>query len=204
MNIGELRKADTDRRTSGDRRNLFLPHYPVVDRRCGTERRAKRDRRLSVSVFESGEKPKTSLLGTILKYGLKFGGIKEGALKGAPVSGRTVDRATRIKRAYHRLPCRIPVKIFDGETHRFIPATARNYCQSGMYLESEHAPGIDTGIAIKMDNQSLETAEPEEIPKYHSRVIWRRKISGKTVGMSFGIGVKHCSDLEEFLNLFSL
>lgn len=202
MNTGEYRIAGIDRRSSGDRRNLFLPYYLVVDRRSGIERRTANDRRLSARVFKS--EPKPSLLDTILKYGIKFGRLKDGTLRRASASDRTVQRATQIIRENRRLPCRIPVKILNGETHRFIPATARNYCRSGMYLESEYAPGIDSGIAIKIDNQFSEAAEPKDIPKYHSRVIWRKKISGKAICIKYGMGVKHCRDLEEFLNLFSL
>jgi hypothetical protein len=168
------------------------------------ERRTAIDRRLSATVFNRKRKPKPSLLDTILKYGIKFGRLKEGGIKRASASDRTVQRATQIIRENRRLPCRIPVKILDGKTHRFIPATARNYSRSGMYLESEYVPGIDSGIAIKIDNQSSEAAEPQHIPKYHSRVIWRKKISGKAVYLNHGMGVKHCSDLEEFLDLFSL
>ena len=43
---------------------------------------------------------------------------------------------------------------------------------------------------------------PEDITKYHSRVVWREKLSGNVVFMRYGIGVKHCQDLEEFLRLF--
>lgn len=204
MTMSEYRKSVTDRRSRSDRRNLLLPNHPIAERRCGVERRTASDRRMSTDIFKSTKKPKRSLLCAILKNGINFGRTKKGASKSAPATNRADPQKPKRKRAYLRLPCKIPVKILNCETHRFMLATARNYSNSGMYLESEYAPTIDSGIAIKLERQSQESAKPQDIPKYHSRVIWRKDIS-KNVNVSrYGIGVKHCIELEEFLKLFSL
>lgn len=204
MNIGEHRKSVTNRRSGADRRGLLLTTYPMDERRCGIDRRTTFDRRLSRSIFESVKMPKRVQLCAIFKKGLIFGQTKKRALKQAPTSNRKANPDHRIERAYHRLPCQIPIKVLNCETHRFIQATARNYSDSGMYLESEYAPAIDSGIAIKMEKRSVVSAKPPHIPKYHSRVIWRKVISKSVDHFRYGIGVKHCSDLEEFLKLFSL
>ena len=107
------------------------------------------------------------------------------------------------KRKCRRRLCHVEVQIFDWRTSDFFPATAQNYCQFGLYLESGYAPRIGSGIALRMDKQAVSTIGVEEIPNYHFCVMWRKELSSDEHKALYGIGVRPCRDLEEFLELFS-
>ena len=107
------------------------------------------------------------------------------------------------KRKCQRRLCHVEVQIFDCDTHDFFSATALNYCHFGMYLESDYAPRIGSGIALKMNKQAGGNIGIEEIPNYHFCVIWRKELSSNVHKALYGIGVRPCRDLEEFLELFS-
>ena len=204
MNIGENRVSIKDRRSGIDRRDILLSKIPLAERRCGAERRSESDRRISKAIFKSTKRSKRDLICSIFKNGKIFGGSKSRAPKQKQIESISDPREHQIKRANRRQSCKIPLKVLNCQTHRFVVATARNYSDSGMYLESEFAPDIDSGIAIKMEKHSFGLEKPQDIPKYHSRVIWRKDLPNNANHARFGIGVKHCNDLEEFLKLFSL
>jgi hypothetical protein len=103
-----------------------------------------------------------------------------------------------------RLTCEMPAQIFDKDTHTLHPASICNWCRSGMYLQSEHAPRIGAGVMIQMIDHGVESAEPNDISHYYSRVIWREPLPGGGTPTRYGIGVRHCRDLEEFIRLFGL
>jgi hypothetical protein len=108
------------------------------------------------------------------------------------------------KRNCQRRHCHFSVQIFDCDTGDFFPAIAHNYCHFGMYLESDYAPRIGSGIALRMDKQAVGTIRLAEIPKYHFCVMWRKELSNDENKVHYGIGIRSCRDLEEFLELFSL
>lgn len=108
------------------------------------------------------------------------------------------------KRRCRRLPCDVSVQIFDCDMREFFPATAHNYCNFGMYLESDYAPRIGSGIALRMDKHAVGSIGLDEIPKYHFCVMWRNELSNNDHRSFYGIGLRPCKDLEEFLKLFSL
>jgi hypothetical protein len=204
MNIGEKRVSVKDRRSGADRRDILLPKIPLSERRCGAERRSDSDRRVSKVSFKSTKKSKRDLICSIFKNGRIFGGLNNIGLKQNQIKTISDPREKLMKRTHRRLSCKIPLEVLNCQTQRFVLATARNYSDYGMYLESEFSPEIDSGIAIKMEKHSFGLAKPQDIPKYHSRVIWRKALSNDVNHARFGIGVKHCNDLEEFLKLFSL
>ena len=203
MNINkEYRKAGTDRRGDADRRQSSLPRYHDTERRSGNERRVFEDRRLKGLLTKQEPNPNSGFIGFWLKTGWKKGwknGIKR---KSHSVSKNTVYLDEPKKRSHERLTCEASVKIHDKDTSGLFPATARNYSEVGMYLESDYAPRIGAGLMLGMVNHKAGSPAPEDISKYHSRVIWREKLSGNVVFMRYGFGVKHCHELEEFLQLF--
>jgi hypothetical protein len=147
-------------------------------------------------------KPNSGLIGFLLKTGWKRGPNKEKRRKSLSDPKNTVFLDDPKERSHERLPCEASVQIHDKDTSGLFPATARNYSAVGMYLESDYAPRVGAGLVLGMDNHETGSPAPEDISKYHSRVIWREKLSGNVVFMRYGIGVKHCQDLEEFLRLF--
>jgi hypothetical protein len=138
----------------------------------------------------------------LLNTGWKKGWKKGIRRKSPSVSKNTVYLDEPKKRSHERSTCEVSVQIHDKDTSGLFPATARNYSKVGMYLESDYAPRIGAGLMLAMVNHNAGSPPPVDISKYHSRVIWREKLSGNVVFMHYGIGVKHCQDLEEFLRLF--
>ena len=201
--IKEYRKAGIDRRGGADRRQSSLQRYHDTERRTGNERRVFEDRRLRGLLTKKQPDPSPGLIGFLLKTGWKKGWKKGIRRKSHSVSKNTVYLDDPKERSHERLTCEASVQIHDKDTSGLFPATAHNYSEVGMYLESDYAPRIGAGLMLGMVNHKAGSPAPEDISKYHSRVIWREKLSGNVVFMRYGIGVKHCQDLEEFLRLFS-
>ena len=200
--IKEYRKAGIDRRGGADRRQSSLQQYHDTERRTGNERRVFEDRRLRVLLTKKQTGSSSGLIGFLLKTGWKKGWKKRIRKKSHSLSKNTVYLDDPKERSHERLTCEASVQIHDKDTSGLFPATARNYSKVGMYLESDYAPRIGAGLMLGMVNHKAGSPAPEDISKYHSRVIWREKLSGNVVFMRYGIGVKHCQDLEEFLRLF--
>jgi hypothetical protein len=200
--IKEVRKAGTDRRGGADRRQSMSPQYHDAERRTGNERRVFEERRLRALLTPKKPNPNSGFFGFWLKTGWKRGWKKGIKRKPPSVSKNTVYLDDPKERSHERLICEASVQIHDKDTSGLFPATARNYSEAGMYLESDYAPRIGAGLMLGMVNHKAGSPVPEDISKYHSRVIWREKLSGNVVFMRYGIGVKHCQDLEEFLRLF--
>jgi hypothetical protein len=200
--IKEYRKAGTDRRGGADRRQSSLQQYHDTERRTGNERRVFEDRRLKMVLTQNQPDPGSGLIGFLLKTGWKKGWKKGIRKKSHSLSKNTVYLDEPKERSHERLTCEASVQIHDKDTSGVFPATARNYSKAGMYLESDYAPRVGAGLVLEMVNYETRSPAPEDISKYHSRVMWREKLSGNVVFMRYGIGVKHCQDLEEFLRLF--
>lgn len=201
-----LRKSGTDRRSGVDRRNQLSTVYRGAERRADNERRRYTDRRDHLLLSRKTPKKKKNLLD--LFFGRK-GKDKETSDNAGHRSGPShpvtfIDADVISPRAHERIICEVPVQILDRDTHSFYPATAHNYCEPGMYLESKHAPRIGSGVVIDIVNPSDKSNGPDNVARYYSKVVWRKKLSGNVVFLQYGMGVKHCRDLDEFLRLFSL
>jgi hypothetical protein len=144
----------------------------------------------------------SGLIGFLLKTGWEKGWKKGIKRKSHSVSKNTVYLDDPKERSHEQLICEASVQIHDKDTSGVFSATARNYTVVGMYLESDYAPRIGAGLVLGMIDHKAGSPTPEDISKYHSRLIWREKLSGNIVFMRYGIGVKHCQGLEEFLRLF--
>lgn len=197
------RKSGAERRTGVDRRHPILTRHVGVERRKNGERRASSDRRGGVSsaTLKAAAKPK--FLNILFKNRFSRPKARQSKRRQASFDGQDVHLDAHIPRAHERSTCEIPVKVLDRDTYEFVPATVYNFSKAGMYLESEYAPRLGSGLAIRMVNHSKEAAEPEDVAKYHSQVKWCHKIAGNVVFLRYGIGVRHCTDLEDFFRLFS-
>lgn len=197
--IKQYRKTGSDRRSGTDRRQSPLPRQHDTERRTGAERRFSKDRRFRFLSFAKQPKPAAALLGFFLRKPWK----KSPETKSRSKDGSTVYLQDPQKRAQTRLTCEAPVQLHDRDTSEAYPATACNYSRAGMYLESDYAPRIGAGLLLEMLDHKIGSPAPEDIAKYPSCVVWRAKLSGNLVFTRYGMGVKHCQDLDEFLRLFS-
>jgi hypothetical protein len=109
-----------------------------------------------------------------------------------------------LDRAHERIDCEVPVLIEDTEIRNVTPGKMFNYSQGGLYLESEKAPRIGKGAIIHMTNYSAHASEPEDMRRYYARVVWVNKLSGAVVFNRYGVGVKLCPSIEEFIRLFGI
>lgn len=149
--------------------------------------------------FAKQPKPAAALIGFLFKKRWK----KSPDTKALSKTGNTLYLEDPQKRAHGRLACRASVHIHDRDASEAYPATALNYSREGMYLESDYAPRIGAGLLLEMLDHDSGSAAPADISKYHSRVVWRAKLSGNLVFTRYGMGVQHCQNLDEFLRLFS-
>jgi hypothetical protein len=107
-------------------------------------------------------------------------------------------------RIHERVTVESPVMVQEGDSHAMFPGTLLNFSSAGMYIESETAPRLRSGIIIHMQNYASDAATPEDIRKYYGQVRWCRKLTGMVVFVRYGIGVKLIDDINDFVKLFSL
>jgi len=204
--IDGLRKSGKDRRSGVDRRDHRLSSYRGAERRGTPERRQFSDRRDRAFITNRSLSKRANIFSFF--FGRK-GGVNNTAgdpenRQGAYQIDSHSDEGVIIPRTHDRLPCDVPVKILDRDTHAHYPATAHNYSKPGMYLESKHAPRIGSGIVIDILDHAVDSSGPDDVSRYYSKVVWLKKISGNVVFLQYGMGVKHCHDLDDFLKIFGL
>lgn len=204
--INGVRKSGTDRRSGVDRRELKPSSYQGAERRGERERRHFAERRDRVFMSTRASRKKPNLLDLIFRKKFRDKKTTEGSGRRAraPRSLYIGDAGVIMPRSHERLPCDTPVQILDRDTHSFYPGVAHNYCTPGMYLESKHAPRVGSGVVIEMINHTVDSKAPDDISRYYSKVVWLKKMSGNVVFIQYGMGVKHCRDLDEFLRIFGL
>ena len=206
LELEGLRKSGTDRRSGVDRRDRPSTTYRGAERRGDPERRHFGDRRERAFMTTSTSRKKSSLFDFF--FGKKVRDKNTAANRehrpGSSQIVSYVEDGVVIPRAYERVPCDVPVQILDRDTHAYYPAIAHNYCKPGMYLESKHAPRIGSGIVINLVNHTVDSSGPDDMARYYSKVVWLKKLSGNVVFIQYGLGVKHCQDLDEFLKIFGL
>ena len=204
--IDRHRKSKKDRRSGVDRRDHRSSSYRGAERRGTLERRQFVDRRdQSAFNIESIAKKRT-FFDFFFSKKSKNRGIAEDIEKRPRANRIGKHRSERVivPRAHKRLLCNLPVQILDSDTHSVYPATAHNYSKPGMYIESKHAPRVGSGIIIDMVDQRADSGGPDDTSRYYSKVVWLKKLSGNVVFLQYGMGVKHCQDLDDFLRIFGL
>ena len=201
-----VRKSGSVRRSGVDRRVQRQSSYWGAERRGDLDRRDFGDRRDKVAAPKRALHKKSSLFDYFLRR--KGGDSRAPEKREKCPNGYRItisgDENVIIPRTHERTPCDVPVQILDRDTHSFYPAVAHNYCTPGMYLESKHAPRIGSGIVIDMVKHTVHSSGPDDVARYYSKVVWLQKLSGNVVFIRYGLGVKHCHDLDDFLRIFGL
>jgi hypothetical protein len=193
--------TDKDRRSGFARRQAAPPPF------SGTERRRDIDRR---DAF--GKRPETPKRKTVKINGafitqaihmlLRKNGRNGSNVKNVMGPDRIRDATHLIDRAHDRINFKAKISIQDGDTFNVYPGTLLNHSQVGMYVETETAPRIHSGVVIHMQNYATDASAPENIRKYYGQVRWSRKLSGMVVFVNYGVGIKFCSNLDEFIKTF--
>ena len=193
--------TDKNMRSGVDRRRANPPPYHGMERRRPVELRG-----------DKGVENKFKVTGSISNMFRKtlsaFGRNSESTIdddiRYTPSASKPVTRSrSTSERAFDRIEREAPVLIEDYDTHTVKHATMLNYSKTGMYIESELAPMVNSGIVIHMVDHSPGASEPEDLEKYFAQVKWRRKVSGMVVFTRYGIGVEYCSNIDDYLTLFS-
>lgn len=192
-----------ERRSGFTRRQMAPPSF------SGTERRRVIDRRNSSGKTHNVSTHYPNLRnGALLKRVIRFfkGNIGENGRNNSQFKPSEQSRGVThlVDRAYDRIDIESPVSIQDSDTFEVYPGTLYNYSQAGMYVETESTPRIHSGVVIQMQNYASNATAPEYIRKYYGQVRWRRKLSGMVVFVNYGVGIKLCSDLDDFIKTFGL
>ena len=191
-----------ERRLGLDRRKQDPTSSEHINRRAGRDRRSSPDGRLPL--FGAGLKSGAGSWRVLLN---KFKGNtadKEFNRRRSRTEDPVLKADAYLDRSYGRVGCEVPVFIQDTEIRKVAAAKMFNYSKSGLYLETEKAPRIGKGAIIHMINYSVHASEPEDLRRYYTRVVWVNKLSGAVVFNRYGVGVKLCSSIEEFIRLFGI
>lgn len=190
-----------DRRFCSDRRKPLFSLYHGEERRGDSERRAMNARRLKTFLHERKQDSNPKPFHLFLKKLTRISRYKTSSGSKTD-SGADAPVGCHAPRDHRRIDCDVPVRILERDTQCFLPASVHNHSKCGMYLVSDSLPIVGSGIAILMVNHSPQSAEPEDTLLYHSQVIWHGELSSHWNHARYGFGVKHCQNLEEFLQLF--
>jgi hypothetical protein len=100
----------------------------------------------------------------------------------------------REKRAYERQEQTAALFWRPVHSDRRVHAEMRNYSKSGMYLESEEAPGHDTDVEVIMASETPSASGPERFLFYLGRPVWNRRVHGaEKPRYGFGVQLIQCS-----------
>jgi hypothetical protein len=108
------------------------------------------------------------------------------------------------KRDSERIKCELPIVFANHETGEIFKGSAFNYSQRGLYVEvDDYCPIVGKGALIYMTEYSPKAEGPNDLKKYYVQVKWTRQLSETEYPNQYGIGVKHCSGIDEFVRLFA-
>jgi Tfp pilus assembly protein PilZ len=204
MNTITIRPEESyrERRLGLDRRKQGPPSSEHINRRAGRDRRSSSNGRLPL--VGGGLKPGGGSWKMFLN---KFkGNTADKELNRRPTRPEdpVLEAGAYLDRSYERVGCEVPVLIEDTEIRKVTPAKMFNYSKGGVYVESEKAPRIGKGVIIHMVNYSVDAVAPEDMRRYYARVVWVNKLSGAVIFNRYGVGVKLCPSIEEFIRLFGI
>ena len=91
------------------------------------------------------------------------------------------------KRAETRLEFKSPVKIKNIKTGAFSNARMVNYCNNGVYLESNRVLVVGVEVFIGIENSPF-SVESDVFDVYRAKVLWRRPV--RSAFYKFGYGVQ--------------
>ena len=194
----------SERRSGFARRRVDPPSFSGTERRRFIDRRGSSSKPPHDSAHQLALDRNRSLFKRVFQFFTTIN-VKNGRNNSRTKSLAQTQEATHlIDRAYDRIEIESPVSIQDNDTFNVYPGTLYNHSQAGMYVETESAPRIHSGVVIQMQNYASIATAPENIRKYYGQVRWCRKLSGMVVFVNYGVGIKLCSDLDEFMKTFGL
>jgi hypothetical protein len=192
-----------ERRTGIDRRRMDPPVYFGPERRKIIERRTGKPRQAD-SQQPNRFLQKAQLFNRAIQTFLGKQSLRGDQTNKALRPKRSREAMQLIDRIHDRVAIESPVMVQEGDSHAMFPGTLLNFSSAGMYIESETAPRLRSGIIIHMQNYASEAAKPEDIRKYYGQVRWYRKLTGMVVFVRYGIGIRLIDDINDFVKLFSL
>ena len=194
----------SERRSGFARRRVDPPSFSGTERRRFIDRRGSSGKQHTDSANHVALIKNGSLLKRFFQFFTTINGKNDGNNSRIKALDQTQETTHLIERAYDRIEIELPVSIQDNDTFNVYPGTLYNHSQAGMYVETESAPRIHSGVVIQMQNYASNAAAPENIRKYYGQVRWRRKLSGMVVFISYGVGIKLSGDLDDFMKTFGL
>jgi hypothetical protein len=196
-------EADKNRRSGFARRQTAPKPFSGTERRKVIDRRYNSGKRYKTPNDKPGRDGKAFITRAI-RFLVGKNERNGNNVKNIMGSGQIHEATHLIDRAHDRIPVEAPISIQDGDTYDIFPGMLFNHSQAGMYVETETAPRVHSGVVIHMQNYAPHAAAPENIRKYYGQVRWCQKLSGMVVFVNYGVGIKLCSDLDEFIKTFGL
>ena len=194
----------SERRSGFARRRVDPPSFSGTERRRFIDRRGSSGKQYHDSAHHLASSNNRSLLKRFFQFFTMINGKKDRNISRIKALGQNQEATHLIDRAYDRIEIESPVSIQDNDTFNVYPGTLYNHSQAGMYVETESVPRVHSGVVIQMQNYASNAASPENIRKYYGQVRWRRKLSGMVVFVNYGVGIKLCNDLDDFIKTFGL
>jgi hypothetical protein len=194
----------SERRSGFARRRVAPPTFSGTERRRFSDRRGSSGKPYQISTDQLTFKKNSRLLKRLFQFFIPINGKNDRNDSRIKAFGQTQDATHLIDRAHDRIDIKSPISIQDNDTFKVYPGTLYNHSQAGMYIETESAPRIHSGVVIKMQNYASNATAPEDIRKYYGQVRWCRKLSGMVVFVNYGVGIKLCCDLDDFIKTFGL
>lgn len=188
--------VDIDRRSGPDRRTQ-------ANRRDGLDRRSGMDRRKSIE-FVDFARPRSKPLFLLRRAINSLRRRSPKPEKPAKIAGAPESVSpNRIPRAHPRSECRTIAVLESGDSRKRCPATIINYSSAGFYVETAAPPPETTGVILHIANYRSTAPRPENVPRYFCQVRWSRKLPEQAGKGRFALGLKICTNLNEFTRLFS-
>ena len=194
----------SERRSGFARRRVAPPSFSGTERRRFIDRRGSSGKRYHDSANRLALNKNRTLLKRFYQFFKMINGKNDQDNTRIKALDQTQEATHLIDRAYDRIEIEIPISIQDNDTYNVYPGILYNHSQAGMYVETESAPRIHSGVVIQMQNYASKATTPENIRKYYGQVRWHRKLSGMVVFVNYGVGIKLCSDLDDFIKTFGL
>ena len=119
-----------------------------------------------------------------------------------PVDSLPSPARGHIKREHDRFDYHTPITYENAETKEMIRGFVQNYSKKGFYIETRHCPAVGIGALIYMDQYAPDSPGPENLKRYHVQVRWVKQLPEPNEENRYGIGVRHCADVDELFRLF--
>ncbi|HHP7233334.1 MAG TPA: hypothetical protein ACFCUC_01790 [Desulfobacterales bacterium] len=198
MNGSDNQERHSRNRRSGRDRRIQPNRRDGLDRRSGMDRRSRPS-------SENLETPK-SKPSFLLRRAIHTLRRRTPQHPKTPKSDQ-VPQSTKhalVPRAHPRTECRSAAILESGDSRQQWPAMVIDYSSYGFNVEITAPPPTAPGVILHIANYHAAAPRPENVPRYFCEVRWSRPLPGQDQTDRFAVGLKICSDLNEFTRLFSL